>query len=533
MSTVPVAAPRAPVTGSGPPPRSPGRVLPAVAVGSVVAVAVVLRFAATSELWLDEALTVNLAALPLSELRGALERDGAPPLFYVLLHGWAAVFGEGRVAVRALPGLLSVAALVPAFFVGRRLARWAPGAPGGFVPWALVLVLASSPYAIRYATEVRMYSLTVLLVLLGQLALARVLERPSPLRVVLLGGVVAALLYTQYWSIYLLAVVGVVLLVAALRGGGRRGSRAAVAGLVVGALCFVPWLPTFLSQTAHTGTPWGTAPPLTSGLAFALLDFGSMGLGEVRAEAWALAPLLALAALLGVFGLAIDPRRVELDLRTRPPVRWEGVVTGATLVVGLTAGMVAGTAFQGRYAAVVFPLYAACVAFGLTVFADRRVRVVALSLLVVLGLAGGVRNATTERTQAPQVADALAAAARPGDVVAYCPDQVAPDVDRLLDDDLGLRQLTYPSGDGPELVDWVDYAERNEAADPEAFAAELLAMAGDAQVFLVWQGGYLTYEDSCERLLVALQAARPGAAYLVEADGTYFERQSLVRFPPP
>jgi uncharacterized membrane protein len=51
-----------------------------------VAAAVVLRFVTRSDLWLDEALTVNLAKLPLSDLREALRHDGAPPLFYVLLH---------------------------------------------------------------------------------------------------------------------------------------------------------------------------------------------------------------------------------------------------------------------------------------------------------------------------------------------------------------------------------------------------------------------------------------------------------------
>ena len=41
-----------------------------------------------SALWLDEALTVNIARLPLSQLQDALKHDGAPPLYYVLLHFW-------------------------------------------------------------------------------------------------------------------------------------------------------------------------------------------------------------------------------------------------------------------------------------------------------------------------------------------------------------------------------------------------------------------------------------------------------------
>ena len=45
-----------------------------------------LRFYARSPLWLDEALSVNIAKLPVNEIPEALRHDGHPPLFYVLLH---------------------------------------------------------------------------------------------------------------------------------------------------------------------------------------------------------------------------------------------------------------------------------------------------------------------------------------------------------------------------------------------------------------------------------------------------------------
>ncbi len=538
MSTVPAAPARAPE--AAPPGRDPSsrHVLALVAIIVALGAALVLRFAVTSELWLDEALTVNIARLPLGDLHTALERDGAPPLFYVLLHIWTGVFGDGRVAVRTLPALISLAAFVPAWFVGRRLARRAPEAMRAFVPWALILLLASSPYAIRFATEVRMYSLTILLVLLGQLALARVFDRPTIGRAGVLGLAVAALLSSQYWALYLLAVVGLALIWMAWRGAQRHPAQrhaalVAIGGLVFGGVLFLPWIPTFLSQTAHTGTPWGTAPPLPTGLAFAFIDFASVNLGEAHAEAWLLALPLLLLVLLGVFGVARGNRSVELDLRTRPPVRWEGVVLLGTLLLGLAASVLADTAFQARYAAVVFPLYLVCAAFGLTVFADRRLRVAVLTILVLIGLVGGVRNAVLERTQAGDVAAKVKKVAEPGAVVAYCPDQVAPDVARLLPSNLALRQLTFPDGNGPKFVNWVDYKDRNAAADPAAFAARVLDRAGpNGQIFLVWQGGYRTLETSCEQVVVALQAARPGATYLLDADPASFERQNLMLFPP-
>src|SRR5207249_843699 len=89
-----------------------------VAVAVAVVAGVALRFWTTSELWLDEALTVNIARLPLRDIPEALRHDGAPPLYYALSHMWMRVFGTGDVAVRALPGVLGVIAIPLAYLGG-------------------------------------------------------------------------------------------------------------------------------------------------------------------------------------------------------------------------------------------------------------------------------------------------------------------------------------------------------------------------------------------------------------------------------
>jgi len=52
----------------------------------------------------------------------ALRHDGVPPLYYLLLHAWIGVFGDGDVAVRALSGAISVATLPVAWLAGWRVA---------------------------------------------------------------------------------------------------------------------------------------------------------------------------------------------------------------------------------------------------------------------------------------------------------------------------------------------------------------------------------------------------------------------------
>ena len=60
--------------------------------GLAVLFGIYLRFRAGSALWLDEALTVHIAKLPLGGIVQSLKHDGSPPLFYVLLHFWMKVF---------------------------------------------------------------------------------------------------------------------------------------------------------------------------------------------------------------------------------------------------------------------------------------------------------------------------------------------------------------------------------------------------------------------------------------------------------
>ena len=164
-------------------------------------------------------------------------------------------------------------------------------------------------------------------------------------------------------------------------------------------------------------------------------------------------------------------------------------------------------------------------------FADRRVRYGVIAVAVLLGLAAGVENVTKQRTQAGEVATAIAAQARPGDVVGYCPDQLGPGVSRLLTGP--FVQLTFPRAEPPAIVDWVDYADRVKAADPVAFANLLDTRAGPVHhVFLVWSGSYRTHVGVCEQIVDRLSALRTGARVVEPRPTKFFESAELNRFQP-
>jgi mannosyltransferase len=509
--------------------------------GLVIAVGVVLRFVARSDLWLDEALSVNIARLPISDLQTALRHDGAPPLYYVLLHFWTDVFGTGNFAVRSLSGLFSVVTLPLAWFAGRRLGR--PGPPGRvsddssrtrLVAALVVLVFVCSPYMIRFATEARMYSLVMLLVTAGYLALRRALERPSLGRLAVVAFLVALMLYTHYWTIYLLAVVGVGVIWCAFRGRTpelRHGARGVIVALVAGAITFVPWLDTFRYQSGHTGTPWGPAQMPWSAMRQALDQFGG-GDNISHGEANIMVFLLFALAMLAVFGVAAGTWHIDINIGTQPAVRWEAAVAAGALLVGVTVTYLSGNGFAGRYAAMMYPLLALLVAYGFTVFSSRAAMAVVLAVFVVVGLMGGIRSARDLRTQAAEVAAVIGAEAKPGDVVVYCPDQLGPAVSRKLGDRPDLVQMTFPSGDRPEFIDWVDYLRTIRRTDPAAFAAEVIDRAGDHTVWYVVNPGYGGVKQKCEAVSAALDAARPGVTQrVVQDDQVLFELDNLYEYP--
>lgn len=519
------APPAAPGDGHPAPGRSDARrlwsLLAAAAVGAVLIAGVVLRFVTTSPLWLDEALTVNIARLPLGEIPDALRQDGHPPLYYVLLHAWMQLFGESDVAARALSGVLAVLALPLAWLAGRRLG-------GRRLAWAAVVVLAVTPYVLRYATEVRMYSLVMLLVLVGYLLIGPTLERPTWPRLVGVGLVSGALVLTQYWSFYLLAAVVMLLVLRARSAQRRRSSLVVVAAVAVGAVaCFLPWLPVFLDQLAATGTPWAGPARPTNVLMATIIDVG----GGLTSEGQLLGVTISVLVLLALFGRAVDPRTIELDLRTVPQVRTETAVSFLTMALGVVAAYVTASAFASRYASVIVPLLVLVVAAGVVRFDAGWVRALVLAFVVGLSLAGGYRNVVTDRTQGGEVVSVINEEAAPGDLVAYCPDQLGPAFSRGLRDD--LVPVVYPTFAPPDRVDWRDYAERNEDADPVLFAEDLLARAGpDQTIWYVWQGGYRTFEESCESVHKGLLAARPAFELVVPSNAGIFEPANLSRFSP-
>jgi len=496
-----------------------------VAAGLVIA-GIALRFWTLSDLWLDEALSVNIAKLPLHQIPGALRHDGAPPLYYFLLHGWMSAFGTGDFAVRSLSGLASVMALPFMWAAGKRVG-------GRASAWAAVLLMATSPFAITYATATRMYALMMLWSILGLLAMVRALEQPSRVRVAAVAVMTALIMYTHYWGLYFVFAAAVWLFFRARRAAPmedrsaleeQRTSRRVLGAMIIGGATFLPWLPSFIFQSLHTGTPWSNAAGPGDVLGV---------LGEYSgAGPWgaALALLLFTLFLLGLFGRAIDNQRVLLQLRTRRRVRPIAWVFAGTLSFAVVTGAIAQAAFVGRYTAVVFPLFILLAGLGAGVFLDRRVMAAVLLVTSLFGLIVGIGANAEDRTQAGDVAAVINKDANAGDLVVYCPDQLGPGVARLIN--APVDQATFPHAAPPQRINWVNYRQGISDTDVLQFGQDMVSRAGGGHaLWYVW-ANYLGTNHKCDTLLNLFQALRPNGQARVHANhNTSYEYDNLVRFP--
>ena len=498
------------------------RILIGSLIGVAVAGGILLRFLPMTPLWLDEAQSAAIASEGFRGIFEALRHDGHPPFYYLLLAVWMAVFGESGISLRALSGVLGVISIPLTWLLAKRYLN-------GWGPFFAAAVVAVSPFAIRYGSEVRMYALLIVVLLLAHIAFISCWERPTSLRIAAVSVVTAVLLFTHYWSLYLVMVIIVGLITLRYRKTGREKVVAGkiLIGIALGGIPFVIWIPVFLTQLAHTGTPWASASRPTVVMALALESFG----GGRGSEALLVAVVLSILFVWGL-GIRVEDSIPRVALTELTWLRTVVVVGFATMLCGVGVGYFFDLAFQGRYAVFCFVPIVLALAVGL----QRIPRSVAPFVLIIFIFLSGVsvaRELTRDRTQVGAIAEVIYREGMKGDTVVFCPDQLAPAGYRLLAEDFST--IAYPSFRSGQRVDWYDYAIRNAAASPVAFADQLVVDLPEVtNVWLVWMDGYKTFGEQCGMLRGEMTRHLGRGLKRVNADGDeYYNPANLMKFVGP
>jgi hypothetical protein len=220
---------------------SPARVAGIIAVvGTFLAGALHVVFGMKAgALWRDEVNSLELATVgTLSEMWMNLDYDSFPALFFLVLRLFSGVpTSASDVELRAF-GVTIGLLILGALWLNARVFRLG-------VPLVSLALVGFNPMVIRYGDSIRAYGLGTLLILLVLPAIWKVVEAPTPRRIILAG--LAALLSVQclYYNAILLFAICLGAVAVAVR---HRLWKRALIVLAIGAICAIsllPYLPIF------------------------------------------------------------------------------------------------------------------------------------------------------------------------------------------------------------------------------------------------------------------------------------------------
>lgn len=217
-------------------------------LGAVVAGSISLCIGLHQSVWFDEAYSILLAKHSVAQIFALTGVDTHPPLFYLMLKGWAFLFGWSEFALR----ILSVLSMVGALLVGGALARKMFGHRTAI---GVIAVLALSPLLLRYGFEIRMYAFASLVGIAATYCLYSATQAKAVARRYWLVGyalLVAIGVYTLYYLAFLWIAHVVWLMMIVLTKRWRAKKLLPYVYSYCGAvLLFIPWLPTFIRQMGN------------------------------------------------------------------------------------------------------------------------------------------------------------------------------------------------------------------------------------------------------------------------------------------
>jgi hypothetical protein len=315
-------------------------------------------------------------------VRAVLLSDTNPPLYYLILNGWARLAGTGDAALRLFSVLWALASLPLLWSVARFLA-------GRKAALVALLLFSLSPVALHYSTEVRMYSMGWFLGLLMAYAAILMHRRGArPLPLILAATSAAAALLTHYF----LAFVWLACLAWIVLHPGRMSRRLIAIPVVLTLALVLPWyrhLPESLAawrvsagwiDYPLTLTRAVTAPFL---LAWSLLSgHGSWG-GSIIVE-------VLLALLYAVLLVYVFRRGVRRVFRPGHHLAWLWLAASILGILAFDLLRGTSTATVSRYAVLGLPAAMLLAAIGIAQLPRRAVMV--FLVLVCLAWSSGIRS---------------------------------------------------------------------------------------------------------------------------------------------
>jgi len=159
-------------------------------------------------LWLDEAISANVAKMPIEEIiRNFSIGDFHPPIFYWFLDLWTKIFGSNVVVLRLSSVLFSLITIYFVYLIGKKIKNEKIG-----ILAALFLTL--NPLFVYYSQELRMYSMATMWLIIGLYYFVKIKSKKYLKKDLVIFNFMMALAFgTFYGSIFLIASLAIYFLI--------------------------------------------------------------------------------------------------------------------------------------------------------------------------------------------------------------------------------------------------------------------------------------------------------------------------------
>ena len=383
-------------------------------VAAIVLLALGLRLVdLTGEsLWYDEAYSVWTSKMEIASLQTLWEWQIEFPLYYLLLHYWMRLFGDGEFSVRALGALTGALSVAPIYLLGKSLR-------GHRIGILAALLLAVNPYHVWYSQEVRMFSLAVLFAVGSLYAYWRLLRGGTwgwRLVYVVLTGLA---FHVHYYIGWLVLAENLLYL---LRGPRRLVVWiAGQLGIVV--LAF-PAVVVFLTKLiSHNQWGWLAQRYAQPGLYDVIDLFVVYAVGisfpGLSGARWLIVALFVVLAAVGALGTGLFPvslkrlhARDDASLPVLLPVLTLGLPLACVFVLGQLA-----TIWVPRHLLLFMPSFLLLVAMGLETVRSRAKAAITVVLMVTSFYALSGAYGTPQKEDWRGIVGYLASAASRDDLI--------------------------------------------------------------------------------------------------------------------
>ncbi len=356
-------------------------------------VAIIIGFTAfsiatigNSSIWFDEAFGAYMIKFNFAEIFKFTGLDVHPPLYYWLLKLWGMVFGTSDVELRSMSVLFAVIAIIFAYLLVRKMF----GQKAALISSALVML---SPIFIRYAQEMRMYTMVAAIGMSATYVLYLIREKSSRRLWVVYGVLIALGMWTHYFTALIWLGHWVWRAIETHQKDTKAWKKAFFTRqwVLVHAFAialYLPWIPKLISQVLNVQVNGFWIPPISPVTVPSYLSTVFVYQTASMTAPW-LTVLLAVMLACGVYMVQKVYRAMKRRDRMYYRLLIIGAVAPVALLIAISLPPLRST-FIDRY--VLFSAIMLVIVFGVAVarYAEKsqRIKWLFVGLILVLSFAG-------------------------------------------------------------------------------------------------------------------------------------------------